>query len=172
MAQVTLKGNPVTTNGELPKKGAKAPDFQLVDKDLNNHSLKDYAGKPLLLSIVPSLDTQTCSLMAKKFNEAIKNHPEVTALVISADLPFAQKRFCSQEHADNIITLSMMRNKDFATDYGVLIQDGPLAGLCARAVVVLDKEGKVLYTELVQEITHEPAYESALKVLFVTIQVG
>lgn len=166
MAKVTLKGNPISTNGELPKKGATAPDFVLVDKDLTNRSLKDYTGKRILLSIVPSLDTSTCSISSKKFNEAIKGHPEVTALVISTDLPFAQKRFCAQENAENIITLSMMRNKDFARDYGVLIQDGPLAGICARSVVVLDKDHKVIYTQLVPEISSEPDYETALKHLF------
>ena len=165
MAKVTLKGNSITTNGELPKKGSVAPDFQLVDKDLSNRTLKEFAGKPKLLSIVPSLDTSVCSTMAKKFNDAIKNHPEVVAIVVSADLPFAQKRFCAQENADNIVTLSMMRNKDFAKDYGVLIQDGPLAGICARAVVVLDKDNKVVYTQLVPEITTEPDYETALKFL-------
>jgi len=165
MAKVTLKGNPISTNGDLPKMGATAPDFVLVDKELNNRTLKDFAGKPKLLNIVPSLDTSTCSISAKKFNEAIKGHPEVTVLVISTDLPFAQSRFCSQENAENIITLSMMRNKDFARDYGVLIQDGPLAGICARSVVVLDKNNKVIYTQLVPEITTEPDYQTALKYL-------
>lgn len=165
MAKVTLKGNSITTNGDLPKKGSVAPDFQLVDKDLSNRTLKEFAGKPKLLSIVPSLDTSVCSTMAKKFNEAIKNHPEVVVILVSADLPFAQNRFCSAENAKNIVTLSMMRNKDFAKDYGVLIQDGPLAGICARAVVVLDKDNKVVYTQLVPEITTEPDYETALKFL-------
>lgn len=165
MAKVTLKGNPISTNGDLPKVGASAPDFILVDKDLNNCSLKDFKGKPKLLSIVPSLDTSTCSTMAQKFNRAVAGRPEVVALVISTDLPFAQKRFCMQEHADNIVTLSMMRSKDFARDYGVLIQDGPLAGICARAVVVLDKNDRVVYTQLVPEIGSEPDYETALKFL-------
>lgn len=165
MAKVTLKGNPISTNGELPKQGATAPDFQLVDKDLSNRSLKDFGAKPKLLSIVPSLDTSVCSTMAKKFNDAIKSHPEVVVLVVSADSPFAQKRFCTAENAENIVTLSMMRNKDFARDYGVLIQDGPLAGICARAVVVLDKDNRVVYTELVPEITTEPNYEKALQYL-------
>lgn len=165
MAKVTLKGNAINTNGELPKKGTAAPDFQLVDKDLSNRTLKEFAGKPKLLSIVPSLDTSVCSTMAKKFNEAIKNHPEVSVIVVSADLPFAQKRFCSAENVQNIVTLSMMRSKDFAKDYGVLIMDGPLAGICARAVVVLDKDNNVVYTQLVPEITTEPDYETALKFL-------
>jgi len=165
MAKVTLKGNVITTSGELPKKGSVAPDFQLVAKDLSNRTLNDFSGKPKLLSIVPSLDTSVCSTMAKKFNEAIKNHPEVVVILVSADLPFAQNRFCSAENAQNIVTLSMMRTKDFAKDYGVLIMDGPLAGICARAVVVLDKDNKVVYTQLVPEITTEPDYETALKFL-------
>ncbi|MBS0629115.1 MAG: thiol peroxidase [Verrucomicrobia bacterium] len=165
MAKVTLKGNPISTNGELPKVGATAADFVLVDKELNNKSLKDFGDKPKLLNIVPSLDTAVCSTSAKKFDQAIKGHPEVVVLTISTDLPFAQGRFCSQEKIANITTLSMMRNKDFARDYGVLIQDGPLAGICARAVVVLDKNNKVIYTQLVPEITIEPDYEKALKYL-------
>lgn len=162
MANITLKGAPTKTNGELPEIGSKAPDFQLVDQELGNHTLKDYRGKKKLLSIVPSLDTSVCSTVAKKFNEAVKKHPEVVILVISADLPFAQKRFCSQEKVENIVALSMMRDQNFARDYGVLILDGPLAGICARAVIVLDENDRVLYKELVHEITHEPNYEMAL----------
>lgn len=162
MAKITLKGTPISTNGQLPALHSQAADFRLVDQDLKDHSLKDYKGKKKLLSIVPSLDTAVCSTMAKKFNEAIKKHPEVMVVVISADLPFAQKRFCTQENVKNIVTLSMMRSKDFAKDYGVFITDGPLEGLCARAVVVLDEKNKVIYTELVPEITQEPNYEKAL----------
>lgn len=163
MAKITLKGNPIHTNGNLPSVGAKAPDFTLVDADLNNRSLKDYKGKRKILSIVPSLDTAVCSLSAKKFNEKIKDHPGVAVLVISADLPFAQKRMCAAENVANIIALSMMRNKDFAKAYGVLIEDGPLAGICARSVVVLDENDHVVYTELVPEIAQEPNYEKALE---------
>ncbi len=168
MAEVTFKGNLIHTNGELPQEGAIAPDFELVDKDLENRSLKNFTGKRKLLSIVPSLDTSVCSTMAKKFNEAIKEHPEVVVLVISADLPFAQKRFCIEEEAQSIIPLSMMRDREFAKAYGVLMEDGPLAGICARAVVVLDEENKVIYTELVPEITAEPDYEKALTHLLLT----
>jgi thiol peroxidase len=164
MAKITLKGNPIHTNGHLPSIDTKAPPFQLVDQDLNNRSLHDYQGKRKILSIVPSLDTAVCSLSAKKFNEKIKNHPNILVLVISADLPFAQKRMCSAEHVQNIIPLSMMRDKEFAKAYGVLIVDGPLAGICARAVVVLDERDKVIYTELVPEITQEPNYDQALSV--------
>ncbi len=162
MANITLKGNPIHTSGELPKIGSRAPDFTLVDGDLKDRTLKDFQGKRKILSIVPSLDTAVCSLSSKKFNEAIKSHPEIAMLVVSADLPFAQKRFCSQENAGNILTLSMMRSKDFARAYGVLISDGPLAGLCARAVLVLDERDQVVYAELVPEIAQEPNYEKAL----------
>lgn len=165
MATVTLKGQPIHTNGSLPSLKSKAPDFKLVDQDLKERTLKEFHGKRKLLSIVPSLDTSVCSTSTKKFNEAIKNHPEVAVLVISADLPFAQKRICGQENIKNITTLSLIRSKDFAKDYGVLIQDGPIAGLCARSVLVLDEQDRVLYTELVPEITQEPDYEKALEVL-------
>ncbi len=168
MADITLKGNPIRTNGILPSAGSKAPDFVLVDGELNDRSLKDYKGRRKLLSIVPSLDTTVCSLSAKKFNEKIKSHPEVTILVISADLPFAQKRMCSAENIANIIPLSMMRSKDFAKAYGVLIENGPLAGICARAVVVLDDNDQVVYTQLVPEIAQEPDYDKALQALLKT----
>lgn len=165
MGTVTLKGNPIHTSGNLPAVGSKAPDFQLVDKDLNDRSLKDYKGKRTMIYMVPSLDTSVCSLSTKKFNEQVKTHPEVRVLVVSADTPFAQKRMCSAENVDNIVTLSMMRSKDFAKAYGILITDGPLAGICARSVVVMDENGVVEYTELVPEITQEPNYDKALKAL-------
>lgn len=166
MAKITLKGTPISTNSHLPPIGAKAPDFQLVDSDLKDRFLKDFKGKRKMIYIVPSLDTSVCSTSTKKFNEQIKSHPEVTVLVVSMDLPFAQKRVCSQENIANIITLSMMRSKEFAKAYGVLIEDGPLAGICARAVVVLDESDNVIYSELVPEITQEPNYEKALQMLF------
>ena len=165
MAKITLKGSPIHTNSSLPLQGSKAHDFQLADADLHNRSLKDYAGKRKLIYTVPSLDTSVCSLSTKKFSEKIKHHPEVTVLIVSADSPFAQKRFCMAEGASNIVTLSMMRSKDFAQDYGILIQDGPLAGICARAVIVLDDHDRVVYTELVPEIAQEPDYDKALKAL-------
>jgi thioredoxin-dependent peroxiredoxin len=165
MAQVTLKGTPTQTNGELPPLSSQLPDFILVNPDLKDCHLSDFKNKKKVISIVPSLDTAVCSLSANKFNEAAKKHPEWTILVISADLPFAQKRFCGAEGALNIVTLSMMRSKDFARDYGVLIQNGPLAGLCARAVIVTDEKDRVIYRELVPEITQEPDYERALAAL-------
>ncbi len=165
MAQVTLQGNPVQTNGSLPQVGSTLKDFVLTDTSLKDHSLKDYAGKKKLLSIVPSLDTAVCSLSAKKFNAQASKHPNCVVLVVSADLPFAQKRVCEAEGLKNVHTLSMMRSKDLAKDLGILITDGPLAGVAARAIVVIDEENKVLYTQLVPEITQEPNYEEALKAL-------
>lgn len=165
MATVKLKGNPIHTSGDLPKVGSRAPDFVLTDSELKDRSLKEWQGKRKLLSIVPSLDTGTCALSAKKFNDAAKQNPGVVILFASADLPFAQKRFCTQDNLENIVTLSMMRSKDFASKYGVLISDGPLAGICCRAVVVLDENDKVLYSELVEEISQEPNYQKALDAL-------
>ena len=165
MATVKLKGNPVTTSGELPEVGSQAPDFSLPDKSLQNVSLGDYAGKKRLLNIVPSLDTPTCATSTRKFNQSFAGRDDAVALVISADLPFAQGRFCESEGLENVVTLSLMRSKQFAKDYGVLLVDGPLAGLTARAVVVIDGDGKVVYTQLVEEITEEPDYDAALKAL-------
>src|SRR5260221_249877 len=139
MAIVHFKGSDVHTNGDLPSLGAKAPDFILASADLKNVSLKDFKGKRKLISIVPSLDTATCALSAQKFNQAAKQNPDLIILVVSADLPFAQKRVCDQDNLENVRTLSMMRNKDFARDYGVLVTDGPMEGLATRSVVVLDE---------------------------------
>ena len=165
MTKITLGGNPTNTSGELPKVGVQAPDFQLVDVDLKDVSLKDFKGKKKLLNIVPSLDTPTCAMSAKKFNEQASKHNDTVILIVSADLPFAQKRFCSAENTDRVKTVSMMRDRNFAKDYGVLIQDGPLKGVTARAIVVIDENDKVKYTELVPEITHEPDYDKALAAL-------
>lgn len=162
MAKITLQGNEIHTNGDLPAIGTPAPDFKLVDKDLNEVSLNTYSGKKKLLNIVPSLDTPVCATSTRKFNEDAAKRDDTVFLVISADLPFAMSRFCTAEGTDNVISLSMMRSRNFAKDYGVLIEDGPLAGITARAVVVLDKDNKVLYTELVPEIAQEPDYARAL----------
>ncbi|HEV3270137.1 MAG TPA: thiol peroxidase [Candidatus Rhabdochlamydia sp.] len=165
--EVTLKKSPVHISGSLPRLGIQAPDFDLTDKDLKKRSLKDYSGKRKLISIVPSLDTAVCSLSAKKFNQSIKENPqEGVILNVSADLPFAQSRFCQAEKADNIICLSTMGSKNFAEAYGILMLDGPLANLCARAIVVLDENDMVTYTELVPEITQEPNYDKALEHFF------
>ncbi|MBI3563228.1 MAG: thiol peroxidase [Gammaproteobacteria bacterium] len=165
MATITLKGNKITTNGDLPKVGGQAPEFKLTKQDLSDVGLGDFKGKKKLLNIVPSLDTGVCATSTKKFNEAVKGRSDSVVLIIAADLPFAMGRFCSAEGTNDVITLSMMRSKNFAKDYGVLIQDGPLAGITARAVVVLDAKDKVVYTELVPEITQEPNYDKALKAL-------
>jgi thiol peroxidase len=165
MAQTALKGTPVNLAGDLPTVGSTAPDFKLVTGDLSDVGLAHYAGKKKLLNIVPSLDTGVCAASTKKFNEAMPDKTDAVALVISADLPFASSRFCSAEGITNVINLSMMRSRNFGKDYGVLITDGPLAGITARAVVVLDADNKVLYTELVPEITQEPNYDAALAAL-------
>lgn len=165
MANITLKGNKITTNGDLPKPGSTAPDFKLTDGSLVDKSLADFKGRKKLLNIVPSLDTGVCAASTKKFDAHAKAHPDSVILVISADLPFAMSRFCSGEKLDNVVPLSMMRSKNFAKDYGVLIQDGPLAGITARAVVVMDANDKVIYTELVPEIAQEPDYDKALAAL-------
>ncbi|KOR30450.1 thiol peroxidase [Achromatium sp. WMS2] len=165
MAQITLKGSPCNTNGALPAVGTQVPDFSLVAGDLRDVTLADYAGKKKLLNIVPSLDTPVCATSSRKFNETFANREDAVALVISADLPFAAGRFCSIEGIKNVIPLSMMRDKTFAQDYGVLITDGPLAGLTARAVVVLDANNHVLYTQLVPEIVEEPDYQAAMQAL-------
>ncbi|MEJ1296555.1 MAG: thiol peroxidase [Candidatus Sedimenticola sp. (ex Thyasira tokunagai)] len=165
MATVTLKGNPINTNGELPAVGSTAPDFTLPNKGLADVSLSTYAGKKRLLNIVPSLDTPTCAISTKKFNESFAGRDDAVALVVSADLSFAQGRFCETEGLENVETLSLMRGKDFAEAYGVLITDGPLAGLAARAVVIIDENDKVTYTQLVGEIVDEPDYDAALKAL-------
>ena len=160
---VTLGGNPINVAGNFPKPGDTAPDFKLVNSDLSEVSLSDFAGKKKLLNIVPSLDTGVCAMSTKKFNDAAVEG--VVTLVISADLPFAQGRFCGAEGTTDIVTLSTMRGADFKRNYGVDITDGPLAGVTARAVVVLDENNKVLYSELVPEIKDEPNYEAALAAL-------
>lgn len=165
MATITLKGNEIHTNGELPKVGDSAPDFRLTKGDLSDVALADFAGKRVLLNIVPSLDTPTCATSTRRFNEAASQVPGATILVVAADLPFAMGRFCATEGIENVTPLSLMRSRNFAKDYGVLITDGPLAGITARAVVVIDADGKVAYTEMVPEIGQEPDYEAALAAL-------
>ncbi len=165
MAKINLNSNAINTNGDLPKVGSQAPDFKLVTGDLGDVSLATYKGKKKLLNIVPSLDTGVCATSTKKFNDHAKQYGDAVMLVISADLPFAMDRFCTGESVDKVIPLSMMRSKNFGKDYGVLITDGPLAGITARAVVVLDANDKVVYTELVPEIAQEPDYDKALAAL-------
>lgn len=165
MAKITLKGNAINTNGNLPAQGAQAPDFTLVAGDLSEQSLSGFAGKKKVISIVPSLDTPVCATSTQKFNEQVTGMQGVQLIVVSADLPFAQGRFCEANSTKEVATLSTMRNQDFASDYGVLIVDGPLAGLTARAVLVLDENNQVLHSELVSEIADEPDYDAALNAL-------
>lgn len=165
MATVTLQGNTFNTSGELPAVGSAAPDFHLVDGQLNDVRLADFSGKRIILNIVPSLDTPTCATSARKFNEKAAGRDDVTVLVVSADLPFAQGRFCTAEGIENVVPLSLMRTRAFAKDYGVLMTDGPLAGITARAIVVIGEDGRVLYTQLVPEIADEPDYDAALAAL-------
>ena len=165
MAQVTLRGNPVQVEGELPTVGTQAPDFTLTAGDLSDATLATFAGKRKVLNIFPSVDTPTCATSVRTFNAQANNVSNTVVLCISSDLPFAQKRFCGTEGLDNVQNLSDFRNADFAVDYGVSIADGPLRALTARAVVVLDENDNVLHSELVPEIGQEPNYEAALAVL-------
>jgi thioredoxin-dependent peroxiredoxin len=165
MAQVTLKGNPIHTSGDLPKVGAAAPVYTLVRTDLSEISGKDYAGQRVVLNIFPSLDTPTCAASVRKFNARANEKPNTTILCVSMDLPFAQKRFCGAEGLDNVVPVSAFRDAEFGQAYGVALVDGPLKGLLARAVVVVNEAGKVVHTELVPEIAQEPDYNAALAVL-------
>ncbi|MGM0432375.1 MAG: thiol peroxidase [Spirochaetota bacterium] len=165
MAKITFKGNPVTTNGELPKKGSTAPDFSLTTQELEEKSLKDYSGKKKILNIVPSLDTGVCAASAKTFEGRAHTLDNTVVITVSKDLPFAQQRFCQAEGIDNVVTLSAFRSPEFGKEYGVDMQDGPLRGLLARAVVVLDEDNRVIYTEQVPEIAQEPDYDAAVAAL-------
>jgi thioredoxin-dependent peroxiredoxin len=165
MASVTLGGNIVHTIGELPEKGQSASDFHLVKGDLGVASLSDFIGSRLILNIFPSVDTGTCAASVREFNKLASEMENTKVLCISRDLPFAQNRFCGAEGLENVVNLSDFRDGDFGKDYGLEIQDGPLKGLLARAVVVLDENRKVIYTELVPEIKNEPDYTAALGAL-------
>ncbi len=162
MATVTLGGNPTKTSGELPSVGSPAPDFSLTKTDLADVSLKDFAGKKVILNIFPSIDTPVCAASVKKFNSEAANVDNTVVLCVSKDLPFAHQRFCGAEGIENVTPLSEMRNSDFGSSYGVRIEDGPLAGVFARSIVVIDESGKVTHTQLVTEIKEEPDYEAAL----------
>ncbi len=164
MAEITIKGQPGRTVGELPAVGASVPDFRLADRDFNDRTLADFQG-PLLLNIVLSLDTSVCAASAQRFNEMAKRFPGVTMATVSADLPFAQKRVCGDSGLDNMTTLSTMRGEGFGRDYGVRIADGPLEGLCSRAVVVIGGDRRVLYTQLVSETSQEPDYDAVEQAL-------
>jgi thiol peroxidase len=162
---VTLGGNPIQIGGTLPKTGSTAPAFKLVAKDLSDVTLDNYAGKRKVLNIFPSIDTPTCATSVRKFNAEAAQLKNTVVLCVSADLPFAQSRFCGAENLDNVQTLSTMRGRDFLQHYGVAIESGPIAGVAARAVVVLDENNKVLHSELVSEIKNEPNYAAALAAL-------
>jgi len=165
MSTVTLRGNPIEVAGKLPTVGSSSLGFNLVNGDLKNVSLHDFAGKKKVLNIFPSVDTATCAMSVRQFNARAAKLSNTVVLCISADLPFAQKRFCGAEGIDNVVNLSLMRGRNFAKDYGVLMETGPLAGLTARAVVVLDESNTVLHTELVAEIANEPNYDAAIAAL-------
>lgn len=165
MATVTLKGNPIETCGSLPANGSAAPAFTLVKTDLAETGLGQYAGKKLVLNIFPSIDTPTCATSVRKFNQQAADLPNTQVLCVSADLPFALSRFCGAEGIANVATASTFRNPEFGQAYGLTLTTGPLKGLLARAVVVIDEQGKVKHTELVSEIANEPNYEAALAAL-------
>lgn len=165
MATITLKGNPIHTCGELPAVGSRCPDFRLTAGDLSDTTLSAFAGKRKVLNIVPSLDTGICQMSARRFNAEAGKLADTVIINISADLPFAQKRFCDAEKLDHIVNLSTMRSPDFGKTFGVQIVDGPLAGLMSRAVLVLSADNTVLHTQQVPEIAQEPNYDLALATL-------
>lgn len=162
MAQITLQGNPITTIGELPAVGSQAPDFELVKNDLSHAKLADYKGARLILNIHPSIDTGICAASVKKFNEEASQLENTKILTISKDLPFAFARFCGAEGIENVISMSDFINGSFGESYGLTVNTGPMTGLHSRAVVVLDADHKVIYTEQVAEIAQEPDYDKAL----------
>lgn len=163
----TLGGNPVQLNGDFPKVGQTAPAFSLVGKDLQDVTLGSFGSQRKVLNIVPSLDTPTCQASARHFNQAAGSLPNTVVINISADLPFAMSRFCASEGLENVVNLSVMRGREFLQNYGVEIADGVLAGLAARAVIVLDESNVVRYTELVGEIKNEPNYDAALAAILI-----
>jgi len=165
MAQITLRGNPIHTSGELPAVGTAAPSFTLTRKDLSEISLGDYKGQRLVLNIFPSIDTPTCATSVRTFNARASQAANTVVLCVSQDLPFAAGRFCAAEGLDNVVPASAFRNVEFGQAYGVTVIDGPLRGLLARSVVVINETGKVVYTQLVAETATEPNYDAALAVL-------
>lgn len=165
METIYLHGTPCHTYGNIPAVGTKAPCFNLVDKDLKEIRCSDYAGKKVVLNIFPSLDTEVCAMSVRRFNQEAASLPDTAVICVSMDLPFAQKRFCTAEGIENVEVASAFRSPTFSQQFGLQIVDGPLAGLLARAVIVLDEEHNVIFSDLVEEITHEPDYKGALSVL-------
>jgi len=165
MANITLKGNPIATIGELPKINTMAPDFTLTKTDLSDTTLKDFSGKTIVLNIFPSIDTPVCAASVRKFNDEASRFDNTVVLCISADLPFAHQRFCEIEGLKDVIPLSVFRSQEFGTNYGVTITDSPLHGLLSRAIVVIDKTGHVVYKQQAPEIAQEPNYDEALEVV-------
>ncbi|APX92284.1 lipid hydroperoxide peroxidase [Halomonas sp. 1513] len=165
MKQVTRAGTPVDVAGDFPQSGQAAPSLTLTNQDMQDVTLADFAGKRKVLNIIPSVDTPTCATSTRKFNELASKMANTVVLVVSADLPFAAKRFCGAEGLDDVITLSTFRHPAFHRDYGVALSSGPMTGLTARAVVVIDEQDRVIHSQLVDEIKHEPDYEAALAAL-------
>lgn len=163
MTAITLKGNPIQTIGDLPKVNSAAPDFRLTRTDLSDASLSDFKAKTRVLNIFPSIDTPVCAASVRRFNKEASARPDTVVLCISGDLPFAHNRFCEIEGLKDVVPLSVFRSPEFGRDYGVAITTGPLTGLLARAIVIVDPSGKVVYTEQVPEIGQEPDYEKALR---------
>jgi len=165
MAEITLRGNPIHTSGDLPAVGTDAPDFVLTKTDLSDVSKKDFTGKRVILNIFPSIDTPVCAASVRRFNEEAAKIDNAEVLCVSMDLPFAHNRFCEAEGIDKVSAVSELRGRNFGESYGIGVVDGPMAGLFARAVVVLDEKGKVVYTELVPEIAQEPDYDRTVAAL-------
>jgi len=165
MSKIYLEGSPMNTNSDLPPSGVDLPEFELVNKDLAAVRISDFQDKKIVLNIFPSIDTPVCASAVRRFNQEAHNRLNTVVLCISMDLPFAQARFCGSEGLNNVIMLSDFRTGQFGKDYGVKIVDGPLQGLLARAVVIVDENGKVLYSQLVEEVSQEPDYELALAFL-------
>lgn len=165
MQQITRAGEPMDVAGTLPAKGQAAPEMTLTNTDLQDVTLETYAGKRKVLNIIPSVDTPTCAMSTRHFNELASKLADTVVLVVSADLPFAAKRFCGAEGLDNVETLSTFRHPEFLKNWGVALCNSPMEGLCARAVVVLDADNRVLHSELVSELKNEPNYDAALAVL-------
>lgn len=162
MAQIKFKGNPINTAGDFPKVGTQAPDFQLIKADLTETTLADLAGKKVVFNIFPSIDTAVCALQLKTFSQKLASRDDVVLLFASMDLPFALNRFCAAEGINNAVTTSDFRYHSLAKNYGVKMIDGPLSGLYARATLIIDENGEVVYSQLVDDVVHEPDYDAAL----------